>query len=1401
MPTLNTKLLLRLLALVILLGGGLAILRQVQASRVPDSLLWQANAAAERGNMDKAVFYMRQYLEFRPDDHDTAIRLADLMLEKAVSIRDVTHAHFLYERVLREAPHRSDVARKLVTLCIRMSRYADATTHTERLIREFPADGVLRAQLGECLAAQNRPAEARKSFEAAVQSAPDHIRAYELLSRLLVRHFNKPADASAVLDRLILANSGQAEAYLIRSRFLKAQDRAEECMRDLDRVFLLDPENGEALVMSAELLQARGDVRRARETLRDTIATYPRFAHGYRALSWLELLSGNQADARSTLERGVVAIPDHPELLTPLADLWVEQGELTLVEDAIRRLEVRKDSTSRVSYLRGRVLMKQGKWNEALATLESLRTEAVGLTGLAAQLNLLIASCHERRGDRDGQIEALKRALAVDRNHLAARVALANAHLNAGRIDDCLKEYQAASASPYAGMGLHLTYASLRISRARVQGLPEEWKSIGTQIASIREKNPLAVEPAVISADWLAAQGKFEEAIKLLREEAAKRPGDARLWSALSSMLLRSHGTLAAAEAVSEGQLAAGESLELRLAQARVWAEDFQPGQERLARLEALPMSAGDAEKSRLHSAFLDLYESNRDVGGAMRMLTALASTNTQDTKSRRSLYRLAIDANPFNKGQWRYDLMHWQAELRRIEGNSSQSVAIVEALRSMTAPADEKRWNEIKILAASVLVSNPDDADAHLLLGQTAEKLRDSVLAAKHFESAARLEPLAIRYQESRLGFYLRAGNEEASERTLKALEADPRFSPLRFRAIIEGAIHQGGPESLSKCLAWLQPHLKREPRSAVWAGKLLENHGKVIDAIALYSQANQTAPNFADAWSARLLASSRLGEAGVKETMASCEKALGRKAFFSLCAECGSTVRSSIPTWAPTVATPEDRRAYAEACISTCEARGRLEDAVPVLTAFAEDKSAKPEDVAWAKQSLAALMAAMGSPEQKRGALNCLPKGQAASIEEARQRLASLLVVFRAVGGDDRRVVVRDLIGLLAQIVRHESATSNDWFQLAQLHRVAGDRVATRTCLTELTKREPKNLYYLAVSVDDWLAENRLEEVRASIPKLEEGVSDLRVVGSAARFHTLSNDAASVLNLVERFVRVADAGTTDGATRQRQSAELLDQLARLAAFKGLSCASPLLDGACERYRASLRAFPDAITPMVALLAFHGKIDPAFEELERQKTRHSPMTRVTAGVAILRSGHATPRQFQAVQGWIEESMVANAGSLPLKLNLAELHALRRDFASAEAVYRELLETEPKNAVALNNLAWILAPRPEASDQAMKFADRAIELYGASGEMLDTRARILISAGEYDRAVADLTDAINLAGTPLRYFHLALAQLKQEKPDVAAKTFREAKRRGLDSKSIHPYDLPTFQILNEKAVQ
>lgn len=1405
MPTLNKKLLLRVLAVVLLLGGGFFALHRVQAARVPDALLWQANAAAEKGKTDKAIAYLRQYLEFRPDDHDTAIHLADLMRERAGAgaaadpagrRKALTNVHFLYERIYREAPNRTDVGRKLVKVSIELGRPADALVHAERMLKAFPDDGDLLGQIAECQVAQNKPADARLTFERAVASAPDNVVAHVRYARLLEFHFKQPKEAREILDRMVRANPTRPFAFLMRADFLKRHGSNDECLRDLDRVLLLDPENAQALVVSAEVYQARGDLRRARETLRDAVAMYPTDVRGYRALAWLELLSGNQAAARTTLETGVARLPDAPDLLTPLADQWIEQGEFDRVAGAIQKLEARKDAGQRVRYLRGRVAMKQGKWAEALAGLETLRTEAVSQPVVLAQINLLIAGCHERRGDREAQVEALKRVLTTDPNHLGARVARANAYLTAGRVEDAVKEYQLAARSPYAGVGVHATLMSLRIASARLMDAPaQEWQTLAGQLAKLREQYPQAVEPVVLAAEALAGKGDFPAAAKVLRDALAKQPDEARLWSALVAVVGRGQGTLAAAGVLSEAQVALGDTVDVRLARARVWAEDPQPGRgPRIARLEEQPAATGDAERNRLLLGLADIYALTRDDAGVKRVLTAYASKNPPDVPARTTLVALSLKEGDADSRT------RWTDELKRLNPGS-RAAALVEALHHVRAlKVADRRTAEWQDLARAALAETPDSTEAILLAALLAERASETEAAAKLYERAVALDVTALEPQQNRLGYYLRTGQDEAARRTLARLEADPRLTLQRVRGIVEAALTDAGPDALGKCLQWMQGSLKREPRMAVWAGRLLEARGKVADAINLYAQATESAPAFADGWSARLLAAARLGETETNEVTTLAAKALDRRAFFSVCAEAGAAVRAKVSGWSPPVQSADDQKAYAQACIAACEARGRLEDAVPILAAIARGADTPKEDADWAKQTIAALTAALGTPEQKQNALNTLRKSDApTTVGEVRTRLNALGIALRSAGGEDRKAVVRDMIRLLSDLVRDPAATSNDWFQLAQHYRVAGDRPNCRKCLEELTIREPNNLLFAAARVDDLLSENDLDTAKPLAAKIAAGGPNFRGLSSAARYFTLANQPAQVLDLVEKFVRAVDLGSADAAGRQRQAAELLDQLTRLAAGRGLSGYKQLLDGAAERYRAAYRAYPEAVVPLAGLLAFDGRVEPAFAELERYKTRLSPTALTAAGVGVLRGGHASSKQFQTVKGWIDDALKATPDAVPLRLSLAELQALQQDFATAEQVYRGVLKADPKNPVALNNLAWILAPQTESADQALAFADRAIELYGATGEMLDTRARILIAAGKYDRAVADLNDALNQSQSSLRYFHLALAQWKMEKPDEAIKTFREGRARGLDAKAIHPSDLPTFKAMEARA--
>ena len=184
-------------------------------------------------------------------------------------------------------------------------------------------------------------------------------------------------------------------------------------------------------------------------------------------------------------------------------------------------------------------------------------------------------------------------------------------------------------------------------------------------------------------------------------------------------------------------------------------------------------------------------------------------------------------------------------------------------------------------------------------------------------------------------------------------------------------------------------------------------------------------------------------------------------------------------------------------------------------------------------------------------------------------------------------------------------------------------------------------------------------------------------------------------------------------------------------------------------------------------------------------------------GLAIVRGGPVTSQQAEQVEQWLDACLKEDKDSVTLLLNKGEFFARRGKSADATAAFEKALEKEQKNVVALNNLAWLLAADPKTAERALDLVARATREGGLTGELLDTRARIQITLKQFNAAARDLDEAIRHEPTALRWFHVAVLLMSQSPPapDEAAKDFAEAKRRGLDARSIHPADLPIYRVL------
>jgi tetratricopeptide (TPR) repeat protein len=145
-----------------------------------------------------------------------------------------------------------------------------------------------------------------------------------------------------------------------------------------------------------------------------------------------------------------------------------------------------------------------------------------------------------------------------------------------------------------------------------------------------------------------------------------------------------------------------------------------------------------------------------------------------------------------------------------------------------------------------------------------------------------------------------------------------------------------------------------------------------------------------------------------------------------------------------------------------------------------------------------------------------------------------------------------------------------------------------------------------------------------------------------------------------------------------------------------------------------------------------------------------------------------------------------------LLLALADLRDLQGRYDDAQALYRRVLEQDPGNALAINNLAVLLALQ-QKGDEALDLTRRGIEAAGPAPALLDTRALVYLTTGQAGKAVPDLEDAVAQQPTASRYYRLAQAYRSVRDRNAATLAFQRAKSMGLTASVLHPLERADYE--------
>jgi tetratricopeptide (TPR) repeat protein len=1377
MRTLNLKLFLILTGSLILGSAGLFLVHSLQAGRIAQALLWQADRAEKDNDPPKVVKYLKRYLEFKPHDLDARAQLGRTLAGEKVAVSDRAReaALFVLEPVIARQPERNDLRRLVVRLALAFTppRLETAREHLDALHDAFPEDGEIAYLQGQYYEAVKDDPQAKKKAEAAyrqaIQQAPERLDGYVRLAALLRGPLNQPPKANQVMDDLVRANGQSSQAYLLRARYRLQDDLKTEAAGDVERARALAPDDPEVILAAAEVARARDQLADARRYLNDGLKRHRRDARLYHALAQVEVTAQQRGQAIAWLQAGVKATsgPAQCELLWHLANLLIDEGRTREAEadQVVAQLSKVASSSAVVPYLQARILVGREDWAQAASLLERARQvlepSADATRELLVQIDLYLGLCYEQLHEPARQLDAFERVVKRDPQSEPGRLGMATALRGLGKLDAARRQYEELSRLPRNAATYCVELARLRTEQTLLSG-GSDWNEIEDLIRQAEKADAKAVEVVMVRAQFLTAQNKLTAAREFLEKAYKDRPRQVEFWSALAELAEREKQWSKAQAILDQVEHDQGDSVVLRLARARFWVNQGAPeARAAVAKLGEGRQTFPVPEQARLLQGLAEAFYRLGDLKQAAANWTQLTQLpgHQKDLRLRMVLFDLAMQEGHDDK------MRETIREMESLEGAQGTLARYGEALRLIWKAKQAKQLEELdraRALLDQVAAQRPAWPAVFLAKGEIDNLKGDLSQAITNYRQAIKLGETGPRAVRPLVQALYRCQRYDEANQEIGRLQKHALTADLR-QLSAEISIRQYHHEQAADLALQAVDKDSTNYQDLLWLGQILAASGqKPKEAEQHLRRALELGADHAETWVALVKflvnANRRADAEAVILQAAKANKLPPNQAPLAL-AQChelmgrGEQARQYFQ--AALAGNPQDAQTLRSVAGFDMRA-GRLQEAEPLLRKLKDGQvKVTDNDVNWARRGLAMVLVTSHRFDQFTQALDLvglkldaqgrvvearpLPRDEMVEEQRARARVLATRTV---------RAIRAKAIALFEDLSRQGALTIEDQFLLVQLYEATQEWAKAEELLRPFLRLPGEKALYVVHYVQVLLNLQKWDEANAYIRQLQEWETHRQA------------KAGSLATADLQILKLKLQGHHDQAIQM-----LRDHVKR--------------DG----------ARPEEVLSLISYLGKQNRVDEALTECANCWQKLSPEIVGGASVAMLRSARPTAEQCAKVESWLQKALQQPGASTVLYLHLADLYDFRGRYQDAADLYRKVLAREPGNVVALNNLAWLLALKDGKADEAQKLIHEAIDILGPQPDLLDTRAVVFLALKQPEAANADLEKAMVLdAPTGARYFHRARAYQMANKRDAAAKAFREARKLGLQREHLHPVE-------------
>jgi Tfp pilus assembly protein PilF len=1414
MNRVNRPLLVISLAIVAFLGIVGFFLNRFQVSRHRDFYFNRAREARDAGDLAQAITQYLQAIRLGKRDYESHSELAQTFLK----IPDPRSAYLEGLRAERVEANHLENHRLLAESAMMVGQFNDVQTWANKLLAARPNDSEFLLMRARARLASTEFAQAAEDYEQVLEDPAAPVAAFVELASIYAERLNSLGKGRQVIDRLVEKENAPAANrvehgswYLnqharrsISATLLELQEiepfvpiASEDARIALERY----PDEPTVAILALRAANSKREFQQAVELGEQAMERFPEQRELYVLSAAAALDLGDKEKGAEYLARGLRKFPTDRDLLWQFANLQLERKDFEQAASVIAKLEKAQTPKPQVRYMQARLLAAQKKYLEAIKAFETARTELVSFPEFQKIIDLELATCFAGIGDRAGQIQALRRAAGQNSGFLAAREQLAMALLAAGRVDEATAEYMNIATRDQAPAGAALNLARLLVLQNQAK---ESSKRSWEQVDSILDKVEAALGPlndiAVIRAESLMARERVEEARQLL---ASLPPSDTS-FGARILLEVNQRQWQKADELIRAAQEGGFDSVELRRSRAIRAVFGSDPDADKiLASLLQTPESWSAEQRAELEKEIMPIA-----LSGELSELTKTIATSILAKDPTYVAARFSILATQLREKDAQ-GMLNTLSELEKISGQNATwnyGQALTIALNEDASP---DALNRAQQFLNNATAQRPDWAEAVALSGSIYDRQKNVDAAITAYDQAIKLGWRRTEEARRLIDLLASKGRFGEADTVIRRLsQSSPALSSSMSRKASE--------------ISWRLDDLQRAVEKAEEAARISENADDFLwlSQVRLINKDNAGAelalkrameldganPNVQFAWIALLRRNSRMDEA--RQASLELESKIDRSVplqnlrmaeifrGLGMSEDQARVIAQIDPSQLKTL--EEYQRFYTLANDRTPSLRREFLEGL-----IAQEKSqADPEITPWARRELALQLVNLPGGPQFEQAQKLVAKNLAAqpkSIED-RKILAMISSVQKGTSNPS------EAIAMFQELLREGWVPNPDeQFLLGQLFIAGGDWNEGSRYFTQLLNRaEGRNPEHLKRYIRLLLGRKDGTEAELWHDVLRrDGVQDVESAVLLAEIRYQRGQYSQLLRgLLGAETTYPETAWFQATLPLRQRYELINVFATRLKQEGKDSVCDQFVAATETMKSELESaadFPGAF--YASQLLARKEYKNSITALEQVIGSASAPELVEFADALLSSDNVPIDQVERLEKLLA-SVNRPEDAATLRVVIARLYELRGDYSGGERIYRELLAANPKDTVALNNLANLLALKRTKPDEAISLVQQAIAIVGESPMLLDTRAACHLAAGNLPLARKDLEAAVAAYPHPLLRFHLAQAMFEAREFALAKQEFGRALQSGLRKKMLHVLEQPVFdQLVREFQVE